>query len=237
MPGKTKSRGATLGRAMCFNEAPAKCRGKHSRHRIPQGKAHHASMRPQRNAGENFRAGVPPPNATARASMRPQRNAGENAPPPAASRSTRAASMRPQRNAGENVSVLAEGGLRRSASMRPQRNAGENRIGRHAHGRRDSCFNEAPAKCRGKPSFPSKDREGISRFNEAPAKCRGKLAVANRCPTKAAASMRPQRNAGENALRTDFLPRQKHGFNEAPAKCRGKRGGRVAPRFHGAGLQ
>ena len=38
-----------------------------------------------------------------------------------------------------------------------------------------------------------------------------------------AASMRPQRNAGENGIfPVGDVPRQK-GFNEAPAKCRGKR--------------
>ena len=36
------------------------------------------------------------------------------------------------------------------------------------------------------------------------------------------ASMRPQRNAGENAGRGCSRPASPAGFNEAPAKCRGK---------------
>ena len=36
------------------------------------------------------------------------------------------------------------------------------------------CFNEAPAKCRGKLHFPVFSRLALTRFNEAPAKCRGK---------------------------------------------------------------
>ena len=60
------------------------------------------------------------------------------------------------------------------------------------------CFNEAPAKCRGKhPGCPS-DLEQAAGFNEAPAKCRGKR--------------------GRN-YRTN---QQEKRFNEAPAKCRGK---------------
>ena len=38
------------------------------------------------------------------------------------------------------------------------------------------------------------------------------------------ASMRPQRNAGENGLTTDSNLLGDQGFNEAPAKCRGKQG-------------
>ena len=60
-------------------------------------------------------------------------------------------------------------------------------------------FNEAPAKCRGKPGSCSKAARTFTRFNEAPAKCRGKRGAS--C-----------------AIRT-----QAEGFNEAPAKCRGKR--------------
>ena len=79
MPGKT--RGLAQWKSVfltSFNEAPAKCRGKpiaRQRDRIGlQG----ASMRPQRNAGENgFHPRQPLPRIV-HASMRPQRNAGEN---------------------------------------------------------------------------------------------------------------------------------------------------------------
>ena len=37
--------------------------------------------------------------------------------------------------------------------------------------------------------------------------------------------MRPQRNAGENQVRSEIASKQATGFNEAPAKCRGKHHG------------
>ena len=86
------------------------------------------------------------------------------------------ASMRPQRNAGENGAAGGPPWHVWFASMRPQRNAGENR----ASGKTARCmlhgFNEAPAKCRGKPGA------GFAAGLSADF-----------------ASMRPQRNAGENA--------------------------------------
>ena len=134
------------------------------------------------------------------ASMRPQRNAGENPDRPEVHEHVLGASMRPQRNAGENEVLQdhdAGGGY---ASMRPQRNAGENCPSRAGRAWRRGGFNEAPAKCRGKqgrhqarrdrrrasmrpqrnagengwPGDPHRRR--MPRFNEAPAKCRGKRA-------------------------------------------------------------
>ena len=61
-----------------------------------------ASMRPQRNAGENF-ASADIDGPPAFASMRPQRNAGENQIVSSTLRRLIKASMRPQRNAGENA--------------------------------------------------------------------------------------------------------------------------------------
>ena len=60
------------------------------------------------------------------ASMRPQRNAGENAKFINLILSMPFASMRPQRNAGENLLRVPRRGPISRASMRPQRNAGEN---------------------------------------------------------------------------------------------------------------
>ena len=60
-------------------------------------------------------------------------------------------------------------------------------------------FNEAPAKCRGKPTDADAVIVPFNSFNEAPAKCRGKrlfASLATAFPLRA--SMRPQRNAGEN---------------------------------------
>ena len=58
--------------------------------------------------------------------------------------------------------------------MRPQRNAGENRLTPYSGNNSGISFNEAPAKCRGKPDGGAfHDPDNL-------------------------ASMRPQRNAGEN---------------------------------------
>ena len=118
------------------------------------------------------------------------------------------ASMRPQRNAGENSELeKLPAMLSIDASMRPQRNAGENILGGALRRSPTTGFNEAPAKCRGKPAFRSRSSRCLVCFNEAPAKCRGKPARDGRPAT------------GNNC------------FNEAPAKCRGKlaRGCSAAP--------
>ena len=111
-----------------------------------------------------------------------------------------------------------------------------------------TSFNEAPAKCRGKQLFRSAAWAAFSAcFNEAPAKCRGKHGEESDARAPARASMRPQRNAGENAPvlflrrgagKASMRPQRNAGenagscgrrnsgptrFNEAPAKCRGKR--------------
>ena len=64
----------------------------------------------------------------------------------------------------------------------------------------------------------------VARFNEAPAKCRGKPSPELDEPAeKEEASMRPQRNAGENVGISGWRLIRIISFNEAPAKCRGKR--------------
>ena len=59
--------------------------------------------------------------------------------------------------------------------MRPQRNAGENKPPDKDMLPISGRFNEAPAKCRGKPAA-GRAWTTIAElgFNEAPAKCRGK---------------------------------------------------------------
>ena len=109
--------------------------------------------------------------------------------------------------------------------MRPQRNAGENGWHDVSHvWFEEARFNEAPAKCRGKLGVFLYSRQlGGCGFNEAPAKCRGKrwseLPQAGRLSR---ASMRPQRNAGENSQERWCNSPDGDRFNEAPAKCRGK---------------
>ena len=181
-----------------FNEAPAKCRGKRRICNLGE-RGWKASMRPQRNAGENsVEIGIE--DIVLPASMRPQRNAGENSAILDLLRPTERASMRPQRNAGENVLPPGKAPSSTRASMRPQRNAGEN-IGHHGLLSVDTgCFNEAPAKCRGKPH---QRRTQLLPYPHA--------------------SMRPQRNAGENTSSPAMSGCRAAGFNEAPAKCRGKR--------------
>ena len=137
------------------------------------------------------------------------------------------------------------------ASMRPRPDAAENAARRRAICRGDSGFNEAAARCRGKPA-PRPRPRGVSAagFNEAAARCRGKLAgsgcpgaarrgfneAAARCrgkqPEHAApggagdrASMRPRPDAAENACGGTGLPTDPACFNEAAARCRGKRPG------------
>ncbi len=131
--------------------------------------------------------------------------------------------------------------------MRPQRNAGENTGASEVSPWESESFNEAPAKCRGKLHERPRRIKPIASFNEAPAKCRGKpkgqdriamviLKGFNEAPAKCrgkpspmgserrgeSASMRPQRNAGENQHCHAVERSRKTRFNEAPAKCRGK---------------
>ena len=89
-----------------------------------------------------------------RASMRPQRNAGENPFALGGQCLHAAASMRPQRNAGENDVVPEKAG-----NGRPGFNEAPAKCrGKRTGDRRSALcwpgFNEAPAKCRGKQVWP-----------------------------------------------------------------------------------
>ena len=116
------------------------------------------------------------------------------------------------------------GRLGRRASMRPRPDAAENRRRASPTCWSRSRFNEAAARCRGKPPahrrLPAGARAG---FNEAAARCRGK-------PHQPAldggvalpASMRPRPDAAENHGMRGTAQVAASGFNEAAARCRGK---------------
>ena len=86
-----------------------------------------------------------------------------------------------------------------------------------------SCFNEAAARCRGKPAAGSSSTARSSGFNEAAARCRGKprrrhTGSRRRSP----ASMRPRPDAAENRFPLLQAFSGPERFNEAAARCRGK---------------
>ena len=118
-------------------------------------------------------------------------------PPPGGGR---VASMRPQRNAGENgLTARLQGLWRRSFNEAPAKCRGKRREVDVVFPIRRS-FNEAPAKCRGKRAGRRSASGWKRRFNEAPAKCRGKQRNGIQLAFAQHASMRPQRNAGENGV-------------------------------------
>ena len=87
-----------------------------------------------------------------------------------------------------------------SASMRPQRNAGENEHAQSSIQSEMSSFNEAPAKCRGKPLVPDMLVSMGQCASMRPQRNAGENSYAAFFPDgRFEASMRPQRNAGENA--------------------------------------
>ena len=112
------------------------------------------------------------------------------------------ASMRPGRNAPENGAGDDGADAGDRASMRPGRNAPENaaRLRLFASPRRG--FNEAGAKCPGEEGILAMPRRAGARFNEAGAKCPGERRPRRKSSSwRRRASMRPGRNAPENADR------------------------------------
>ena len=161
--------------APSFNEAAARCRGKlplPCRRGGGRGRFNEAAARCR---------GKPP--AVDR-EIRPARNA----------------SMRPRPDAAENHERGAQRVVPAGASMRPRPDAAENRASSASMDRRHWSFNEAAARCRGKPPRPGSISPATRCFNEAAARCRGK----------------PSASGAENSRRTRF--------NEAAARCRGKPG-------------
>ena len=174
MPRKTRSIRWKRGRAPDgFNEAAARCHGKQF---VGVGRAgrFEASMRPRPDATENVSevAGIPitivasmrpRPDATenagvgvsgakhGEASMRPRPDATENARLVAPHVGARAASMRPRPDATENVVSVQLGPRLHVASMRPRPDATENPSRSRRASPRFLRFNEAAARCHGKP--------------------------------------------------------------------------------------
>ena len=87
---------------------------------------------------------------------------------------------------------------------------------------RTARFNEAAARCRGKPRPAPRRSDSDSRFNEAAARCRGKPERHAAHLHVDVASMRPRPDAAENAIRRSDSPSTRSRFNEAAARCRGK---------------
>ena len=157
------------------------------------------------------------------ASMRPRPDAAENCDARGRTTDGQYASMRPRPDAAENAQLPVLALDRPAASMRPRPDAAENS---GCSSRPDSpppCFNEAAARCRGKPFGPCACRRRRRPcFNEAAARCRGKRSTTFRRPTttpgfnEAAARCRGKPRA---AGRAGCARRR---FNEAAARCRGK---------------
>ncbi len=162
-----------------FNEAAARCRGKPWATQVMILPAWVASMRPRPDAAENLTTAACSQRQPL-ASMRPRPDAAENPGGDAHPIGRRPrASMRPRPDAAENpISTVSALTLLRDASMRPRPDAAENPA--RAGGRRRTPaprpgFNEAAARCRGKPMICTED---------------GYIALA--------ASMRPRPDAAEN---------------------------------------
>ena len=144
------------------------------------------------------------------------------------------ASMRPRPDAAENGVHALDRRRVVEASMRPRPDAAENARRDTAHARSVRRFNEAAARCRGKPGRrerrPAVRRHG---FNEAAARCRGKHPARGTFQqprqgfNEAAARCR-----GKPARPSPSLPSgERSRFNEAAARCRGKRLHRVSDRM------
>ena len=89
-------------------------------------------------------------------------------------------------------------------------------------GRPPRRFNEAAARCRGKPDADGADVHSDPRFNEAAARCRGKRGDVVRAAVDGLASMRPRPDAAENMYAARTKANVPERFNEAAARCRGK---------------
>ena len=208
-----------------------------------------ASMRPRPDAAEN-RASVSNPPATRDASMRPRPDAAENRwrcwdrrwrprrfneaaarcrgkprrNTDAESRPHRA-SMRPRPDAAENPTAGAT--LREHAqvaSMRPRPDAAENLAGARSPGARRIGFNEAAARCRGKPrprAGTVQPHDGAS-MRPRPDAAENRRRPASLPPCCRRASMRPRPDAAENPWLSSRCGSGRSGFNEAAARCRGK---------------
>ena len=107
--------------------------------------------------------------------------------------------MRPRPDAAENGAEGGGQGREERASMRPRPDAAENGGGQGGGRRNTRRFNEAAARCRGKPRKKPNHPPRQCSFNEAAARCRGKHGRWRRVPSLLGlASMRPRPDAAEN---------------------------------------
>ena len=166
MPRKTGAGGAPASTCWRFNEAAARCRGKHVNSRTSRLDRHSASMRPRPDAAENIRGydhrsqRKPRFNeAAARCRGKLQRRLESNQTPvcfnEAAARCRgklvkdngewvrNKASMRPRPDAAENSPLLYAFTKRSHASMRPRPDAAENGS-MHRHLRPPTCASMRP---------------------------------------------------------------------------------------------
>ena len=210
-------------------------------HPVGVGRARQASMRPRPDAAENRGRVLQVGCGARRASMRPRPDAAENPALRPHARRTSRASMRPRPDAAENRHGHPAGARpERPPSMRPRPDAAENpSIGCEVPAAA-SPFNEAAARCRGKPgSISSTPAAASTSFNEAAARCRGKP---RRHPGPGKRtdlpSMRPRPDAAENHHGSGGLQSQVSlPFNEAAARCRGKPIPSLSPRSNSNRLQ
>ena len=161
-----------------FNEAAARCRGKHRLDgRVLLGHDV-ASMRPRPDAAENDAVDGVAGAAGGRFNEAAARCRGKHRPRRHGEPSSQA-SMRPRPDAAENWVMTVYLDRAAAASMRPRPDAAENGAGTAAGRRPRARFNEAAARCRGKPTV--------------------RVRVALPPPP---ASMRPRPDAAENARPT-----------------------------------
>ena len=184
----------------------------------------HASMRPRPDAAENQGRQAGWGCSLTRASMRPRPDAAENPVQHRGAGQTGPASMRPRPDAAENQARFAETySPEHRFNEAAARCRGKPRTSRPASSV-SSCFNEAAARCRGKPLDGSGLHSGVRQASmrprpDAAENRRGKPSISD---LTLEASMRPRPDAAENPRRIRHRLVCCRGFNEAAARCRGK---------------
>ena len=173
MPRKTRASLTASRRRTSFNEAAARCRGKHRRRRpalrLPLG-FNEAAARCRGKRAEAVRGDRQGQGA----SMRPRPDAAENSRGRRLLGGRRAASMRPRPDAAENPYLDTGDHVVIVRFNEAAARCRGKRTPRWSTKRSSGCFNEAAARCRGKPAAWTGRGCSRRRFNEAAARCRGK---------------------------------------------------------------
>ena len=134
--------------------------------------------------------------------------------------------MRPRPDAAENPTFYrARPAGAGRASMRPRPDAAENQTWKASTRTNQTGFNEAAARCRGKPrrraGRPAPDRQASMR--PRPDAAENRRESRGEREGVAGASMRPRPDAAENrSRRSRPCSARRPRFNEAAARCRGK---------------